>query len=151
MGRVQSVTTLRSIMVVRMSMSQFKGAGGLIKTKSAKQQKYGNKITEYEGRKYHSRKEADYARELDLLKRAKNDAQRVLEWHPQVRYDLAVNNVPVTTYVLDFRVHYADGRVEYIDVKGQKNKKGDGFVTTAEYTIKKKLMKALYDIEIIEV
>lgn len=134
-----------------MNIKQFKSSGGLIKMKSAPKSKYGNKITEYNGRKYHSKKEADYAHELDLLKRAKNDSQRVVEWHPQVRYDLAVNNVPVAFYVLDFRVHYADGRVEYIDVKGRKNEKTGNFIVTDDYRIKKNLMKALYDIDIIEV
>lgn len=114
----------------------------IIKAKGPKRSKFGNKITEYDGRKYHSTKEANYARELDLLKNAQNDSQRVLKWEPQVRYDLVVKEQHIAVYVLDFLVQYADGRQEHVDVKG---------VRTDVYKMKKKMMKALYDIDIIEV
>lgn len=104
--------------------------------------KYGNKITEYNGKKYHSKKEAGYAAELDMLGNARNDAQRVVKYDTQVKYHLEVNNVLIGAYILDFKVEYADGHVEYVDVKG---------FLTEEYKIKKKLMKALFNIEIKEV
>lgn len=110
--------------------------------RAARGAKYGNKITEYDGRKYHSKKEAGYARELDMLSKARVDAQRVVSWLPQVKYRLEVNGVKIADYILDFKVEYADGRVEYVDVKG---------VRTGEYVMKKKLMKALFNIDIIEV
>lgn len=119
----------------------------IIKKKKPKN-KYGNKITEYNGRKYHSKKEAAYAAELDMLLNAKNDDLRVVEWQPQVKYDLVVKGTVVGHYVLDFLVRYADGRTEYIDIKA-KDKNGK-FLTTNEYRLKKNLMKAIYDIDIIE-
>lgn len=104
--------------------------------------KFGNKKTFYNGRTYHSKKEAEYAMQLDMLLNARVDAERVVSWVPQVTYHLVVNGVKIADYRLDFKVEYADGRIEYVDVKGY---------LTDEYKIKKKLMKALFNIDIIEV
>lgn len=106
------------------------------------QNKYGNKITEYNGKKYHSKKEADYAVELDMLLSARNDAQRVVKYETQVKYRLEVNGVLIASYILDFKVWYADGRVEYVDVKG---------VRTPVYAMKCKLMEAIHGIIIKEI
>jgi len=124
---------------MRMSISAY---NGIIKAKGPKRSKYGNKITEYNGTKFDSAKEAKYARELDLLRKAQEASQRVVDWQGQVRYPLAINDAHICTYVLDFLVQYADGRQEHVDVKG---------VKTSVYQIKKKMMKAVYDIDIIEV
>ena len=121
---------------MRLSTNEYK----LIKKRS--KSKFKNKKAEYNGRVYDSKREAQYAKELDLLRRAVHKENKVIEWTPQVRYPLAVNNQKICTYVLDFMVKYADGRVEYVDVKG---------VRTDVYKIKKKLMKAIYDIDITEV
>lgn len=104
--------------------------------------KYNNVKTIYKGREYHSKKEADYAMQLDQLMNAKNKADRVKSWTPQVSYHLVVNKKKICTYILDFLVVYADGRTEHIDVKG---------VITKEYSIKKKLMLAVHNIAIKEV
>lgn len=45
-------------------------------------------------------------------------------------------------YLLDFMVFYADGNIEYVDVKG---------VITAIYKLKKKQVEALYPIKIKEI
>lgn len=45
-------------------------------------------------------------------------------------------------YLLDFMVFYADGNIEYVDVKG---------VVTAIYKLKKKQVEALYPIKIKEI
>lgn len=104
--------------------------------------KYHNVPTVYDGRTYHSRKEADYAKFLDASRRAVKLRDRVTKIEPQVRYPFKVNDVLICTYVLDFRVTYADGRVEHVDVKG---------FATGVYQIKRKLMRACYGIDLIEV
>lgn len=103
-----------------------------------KASKYGNRRTEYNGRWFASRKEANRAAELDLLVRA----GVVTKWEPQPRFPIQHKGVAVCTYVGDFEVTYPDGRVEVEDVKGFK---------TDVYKIKKKLVKAHYGIDIKEV
>lgn len=122
---------------MRIGVSEFK-----VLTGKKKVNKYGNKKTEYNGQTFDSRKEAQYARELDLLSKAQNDTQRVVKYETQVRYPLEVNGTKIATYVLDFKVEYADGRVEFVDVKGMR---------TGVYKLKKKLMLACHGIEITEV
>ena len=100
--------------------------------------KYHNKKTLYNGTTYDSKREADYRRDLDLLL----NAGEVTEIEEQKRYELIVNDSKICTYVLDFKVTYADGHVEYIDVKG---------VKTGVYKLKKKLMLAVLGIDIKEV
>jgi hypothetical protein len=75
----------------------------------------GNAPTEYGGRTYHSKLEADYARELDMRIMAKD----VKEWKPQVRLDLRVNGEHVTFYAMDFVVTHPDGQIELVEVKGR--------------------------------
>lgn len=108
-----------------------------------KRSKYGNKKTEYNGRTYHSKKEALYAEGLDTAMHAKDEKERVVSWKPQVRYDIVVNGQKICAYILDFLVEYGDGRVEYVDVKSK------GTITDV-YRIKSKLMKAVLGIEITE-
>ncbi len=97
--------------------------------------KYGNRKTEYAGNVYDSRKEAAYAAELDMLKRAEDPAQRVTEYERQVSFDIIVGKQKICRYVADFVVMYADGRREVVDVKGFK---------TAIYKLKKKMFEACY-------
>lgn len=104
--------------------------------------KYGNIKTEYNGTIFMSRKEAKYAEQLDFLKKASNDHERVVSYEMQVPYKIVVNGKHICKYLADFRVLYADGHTEVIDVKG---------VRTNTYSLKKKLVEALHDIQIIEV
>lgn len=104
--------------------------------------KYGAKPVEYNGVKYHSTKEATYAKQLDLG----ICVGTIKEWQRQVRYVLGFNDVAITTYVLDFKVWYVNGDIEHVDVKGMR--KGAAYNM---FTIKKKLMRAILGIEIIEV
>lgn len=104
--------------------------------------KFGNKKTPYNGRIYDSKREAMYAYELDLLKSAKNDSDRVISYLNQVPYLLqdSFKDKKGTThrkieYVADFVVHYADGREEVIDVKGMR---------TEMYKLKLKLLLFKY-------
>lgn len=99
--------------------------------------KYRNVKTEYDGRAYASKKEARRAAELDLLKKA----GEVVEWVPQVRYPVAINDAHICTYVADFVVTWKDGSVTVEDCKG---------VRTREYILKRKLVRAVLGIEIAE-
>lgn len=67
--------------------------------------KYHSIRTEYNGITFHSKKEAEYARGLDL--------SGVELWGYQVRFPLVVNGHKIATYVADFVV---DGEVH--EVKG---------------------------------
>lgn len=121
----------------RMSLAEAKE---LLSKKSGS--KYGNVKTTYKGQIFDSKKEADYAATLDNLKHAAFPKDRVHSYERQVPFRIVVDQVDICTYIADFRVNYADGREEIIDVKGFK---------TAIYKIKKKLVKAQYGLDIIEV
>jgi hypothetical protein len=102
--------------------------------------KYRNKRSEYNGIGFDSRKEADRYQELLLLEKA--GLIREIELQP--RYDLIVNGHKLGFYKGDFRYEeVATGRSITEDVKSPITK-------TAVYRLKKKLVKALYGIEIIE-
>lgn len=107
--------------------------------------KYNAKRTEYNGVMYDSKKEAGFAKKLDLLMYAKDPKHKVYRVDRQVPFQITVNHQKIAKYILDFKVTYED-RVEYIDVKGMKS--GAAYQM---FKLKKKLVEALYDIEIIEV
>lgn len=111
-------------------------------TKSTPRNKFGAKRTEYNGRTYDSKKEAARAAELDRLRKA--GEIKKIEYQP--RYDIIVNDKKIAYYKADFRITYADGRIVVEDVKGYK--KGAAY---SVFRLKKKLVEALYDIEIVEV
>jgi hypothetical protein len=100
--------------------------------------KYNNAKTEYNGMKFDSRKEAKYAFELDMRKRANEIAGYVC----QLPMPIIMNGVQVAKYIADFEVIYLDGRKEIVDVKGMK---------TPMYRLKKKLIEAQYGIKITEI
>ena len=109
-----------------------------------KTNKYNNVRSSYGGVVFHSKKEAVYARNLDLLKSAKDPAQRVVIYETQVKYPFIHDGMLICRYELDFKVTYGDGRVEHIDVKSPATRKN------STYRIKKKMMKAFYNIEVLE-
>lgn len=101
--------------------------------------KYGNKRAEaHDGSTFASKKERDRYNELDLLRRA----GYITKLDLQVRYPLVVKKVRIGVYVADFVYVEKDkvGRVVE-DVKGFR---------TPLYQMKKRLMKALYGVEIRE-
>jgi hypothetical protein len=104
----------------------------------AKRSKYNATRTTVDGITFTSKREAKRYSELKLLEIAGEIKELVL----QPRYELKVNGHVVTTYVADFR---------YDDCKTRKNIVEDtkGF-RTPEYRIKKKLMLAIYKIEVLE-
>jgi len=104
--------------------------------------KYSNKKTTYNGVVFDSSKEASYARQLDLLKNARDPENRVVSWDRQVKFLLQpafVDNKGKShqkiEYWADFKVLYADGHEEIIDVKGFK---------TEIYLLKLKLLLYKY-------
>lgn len=107
-------------------------------TPNRKRPKYGNRITVVDGKKFGSQHEADYyfsvlwprwmAGELALLAR-------------QVPFDLPGG----IKYIADFVTVDAAGRVEVIDAKSAITKKNRTYIN------KKKQMKAIWGIEILEV
>ena len=104
--------------------------------------KYHNQKTEHAGRLFHSKKEANFARVLDTLRKAKNIKDRVTDIEYQPKFPIVIKDKRICVYIADFRVRYADEREEIIDVKGYR---------TALYVLKKKLVEVLYGIEIKEV
>lgn len=113
---------------------------------SMKGNKYKAQKTLFCNEVYDSKKEAEYAQKLDTLTHAKNKNDRVVKIERQLRFPLEVNNIKIATYVLDFKVTYGDKHVEYVDVKGYK--KG---IAYRMFTLKKSLVKAIYDIDILEI
>ena len=90
--------------------------------------------TQRNGFKFDSKKEAAYYDQLTLLQRNGD----VVFFLRQVPFHLPGN----ITYRVDFQVFLADGSVEFIDVKGMR---------TPQYIAKKKMVEALYPVEILEV
>lgn len=98
--------------------------------------KYGNKPTVLDGMFFPSKKQAARYSELKLLARA-----GVIEnLRCEVNYALDVNRIRIGTYRADF-VYLEGGKEIVEDVKG---------VRTPVYQLKKKLMRALHGIEILE-
>lgn len=104
--------------------------------------KYGNLKTEYNGTIFDSKKEANYAMQLDFQKKAVNPKDKVISYEKQVPFQIIVNGKKICKYLADFKVSYADRHEEIIDVKG---------VRTQMYSLKKKLVEAQFNIKIIEV
>lgn len=94
--------------------------------------KYKAERQKFGGRTYDSKKEAAYAIQLAWLQKA----GEIHEIIPQYKIDLRVNDKHITNYYIDFKVTYADGRIELIEVKG---------FETPEWRIKWRLTEALLD------
>lgn len=108
-----------------------------LRTLKPARSKYRNVKTVVDGLKFDSKAEAVRYSELQFLVEAK--VIKALEL--QVRFPLNIGGVKVCTYVADFK-YVRHGAVIVEDVKGMK---------TAVYNLKKKLMKAIYGIEIQEI
>ena len=99
--------------------------------------KYGAVPTTLDGLRFASKAEARRYQDLKLMEAAGEIAY--LECHPC--FPLIVNGVKVGTYIADF-MYWQEGRRVVEDVKG---------VRTQVYALKKKLVQALYGIEVVEV
>lgn len=100
----------------------------------AKQNKYNNRTHEYNGRVYHSIKEAGYAQELDLRQKAGD----IKSWEPQFKVSLDVNGKHICNYIVDFKLTYPDDSIELVEVKGY---------ATEVWRLKMKLLEATYLVE----
>ena len=86
----------------------------------------------FNGRTYHSKKEADYAAELEWRLKA----GEISEYIPQHPLRLYVNEKKICNYFIDFKVVYPDGSIELVEVKG---------FETDVWRLKWKLTEALLD------
>ena len=94
--------------------------------------KYNAKTSLYNGRSYHSRKEASYAETLDWLKKS----GEIKDWKPQKKIEIYVNGKHICNHYVDFEVYYYDGRIEWHEVKG---------FATNEWVLKRRLVEAIFD------
>jgi hypothetical protein len=103
--------------------------------------KYNNIKTVINGITFDSKKEAAYYGILKL----KQKAGLIDSFQMQVKYDLTVNGIKIGFYKADF-VTFKEGKVlDVIDVKSEMTKK------LPVYRLKKKLIKAIYGFDIIEI
>jgi hypothetical protein len=104
--------------------------------------KLRNEPTMYNGDRYDSKAEARHAARLDLRVRC----GELAKVERQVLYELELNGILLTTYVLDFRLTFPDGRQEFHDVKGQRTG-----VPYRLFKLKATLMLALHGIDVQEI
>ena len=101
--------------------------------------KYGNKKTTVDGIKFDSKWESQRYLYLKSLERA----GRVTNLKLQPRFPIEINGHKICTYIADFEydMENIDGTWEHVieDAKG---------VETPEFKLKKKMMKAVHDIDI---
>lgn len=93
--------------------------------------KFNAKPTEYDGRRFDSKKEARYAQGLDLRKKA----GEIIFYLRQVPFDLPGG----VKYRIDFVEFHTDGTVRFIDVKGYDTPMGKA---------KRKMVEDLYPVKI---
>ena len=111
----------------------------LIRAAEKRRNKYGNRITYIDGKRFDSIHEAQIYQELKL-RVAAGELRCILR---QVRFDLA--ETEKLQYVSDFVIIYPDMRIEVLDAKSEATRKNK------VYVIKKKLMREKWGIEIREV
>jgi hypothetical protein len=104
--------------------------------------KFKNRRTVVDDRTFDSSKEAKRWGELNLLERA----GEIRFLRTQVRFPLDVNGVPICHYVCDFAYVRTSDEVQVIeDVKSPVTRKHP------VYVLKRKLMRAIHGVEIVEV
>jgi len=104
---------------------------------SPKASKYRNVKTESSGIVFDSKKESKRYEELKLMERAGEIRNLTL----QPKYPIIVEGIKICVYRADFTYQTKQGQTVVEDVKG---------IRTQAYGIKKKLMRAVYSIEILE-
>ena len=110
---------------LQLTQEQFK------KLTKKRQNKYNAEIVEYNGRKYDSKGEAEYAMKLDWRKKA----GEIKAIYPQFPIKIVVGSVFICQYVIDFKIELKNGLFEYHEYKG---------CETDTWKLKWKLVKALY-------
>ena len=111
----------------------------IIPKKTRRPNKYFAKKTVAMGLKFDSRWEAERWGQLKAMERA----GVVTQLERQIKYELSINDVKICNYIADFRylLEEEDGlsRLVVEDAKG---------IQTPEFRLKKKMMKAIYNIDI---
>lgn len=111
--------------------------------RSAKQ-KYHAVPQKIDGRHFASKKEARYYLGL----KGRKAAGEITGFTCQPQYPLIINGLRVGTYRADFDVYYPGERKEVVDCKGDTDPRS---VPYRLFTLKKNLMKVLYNIDVLEV
>lgn len=106
--------------------------------------KYGAKAEKYDGHTFASQKEKRRYQELVILQHAGEISD--LEVHP--KYQFVVNDIPVSSFRPDFQYRDSDGAIVVEDVKSHH---GKGSTAGEAYTIRKKLLRAIYGLEVKEI
>jgi len=109
--------------------------------------KYNNKITECDGHKFHSKKEASRYLDLKILEKAGEISDLILQpkFTFPIRYIHSHRLGKKATYTADFQYKERTGEIAVEDVKSKATAK------TEAYKLKKALMKYFFDITVIEV
>jgi hypothetical protein len=94
--------------------------------------KYNNTKQLYNGNRYDSKKEATFAKQLDLRIKAGD----IKGYQRQFPLELRVNGYLICKWKIDFRIVHNDLSWEFTEVKG---------FETYDYIIKRKLFEALMD------
>jgi hypothetical protein len=100
--------------------------------------KYNAVKTEVDGFIFASKAEARRYSELALFEKS----GEIFSLELQPKFPLVVNGEKIGTYIADFRYETKTGDIVIEDVKGMK---------TPVYKLKKKLVHALYGVEIVEI
>lgn len=127
---------LQAIALRALQQGRIKGESLPEPEAAPKRSKYNNRKTVVDGITFDSEWEAERYQELQLLERAGH----IVNLRLQVPYVLAINGVKICTYVADF-VYLECGEEIVEDAKG---------MLTDVYKLKRRLMKAIYGIEIRE-
>lgn len=98
--------------------------------------KYRNVKCTYKGFKFDSIGERDWYKTLELLQLA----GEISELKTQVKFPIVINNLKICSYIADFTYHDKQGNYIVEDFKG---------VQTSIFKLKKKLMKAVYGIDVL--
>ncbi len=93
--------------------------------------KYSAVKQTYNGTSYHSKKEAQYAFQLDMLIKA----GEIKSWTGQKRIEIYVDGKKICNHFVDFEVTLPDGTIEWHEVKG---------FATDVWILKRKLVEALF-------
>jgi hypothetical protein len=117
--------------------SFIKGAYGLADKKPSK---YGNVKTVVDGIEFDSAKEAGRY----MVLKYRQGMGEIRNLCTQVEFKLEVNGEKIASYICDF-MYEENGKMIVEDVKSKVTRK------IAQYRLKKKLMKSIYNIEIKEV
>jgi len=107
-------------------------------TPDAPRSKYRNKKVTIDGRKFDSK--AEGARYVQLKRL--HEAGLISGLTCQPAFDLVINGEKITRYTADFAYHDHENRYVVEDVKG---------VRTRDYVLRKKLMKAILNINVVEI